>query len=299
VPEVSVVIPAYNAEQTLAETLKSLLAQTFADFEAIVVDDGSKDGTATVARSFSDHRVRVVAIPNGGVATARNRGISEARSPIVAFLDADDLWLPGKLERQFAALNEHPDAAISVTAATRIDQASRAVGHMNVDDGAEDQCLALLLGSMVLGCVSSGVARKQILDSVGGFDPRFSQCADWDLWLRLSVAGPFAVIDEPLVGYRSTGGNMSSDISLLEHDSFAVLDAFFGRPEAAQYAHLRARIYSNHWMICAGSYLHAGQPRSAGRCLAMGLRQYPGNVSRALGLPSRRVGRLFHRGSER
>ena len=285
-PEISVVIPAYNAAETLPETLASLLAQTFTEFEAIVVDDGSRDRTAERALEFRDSRIQVLRVANGGVAAARNRGIDVAQADLIAFLDADDLWEADKLQLQVQALEAQPGAGTCVTGATRIDRASRQIGptlFRNPPDVTE----ALLLESMIVGCISSGLVRRDLLERVGGFDPRLSQCADWDLWLRLSLAAPFAVIEQPLVRYRSHAGNMSSDLGLLERDTFAVLDKFFADPDAAPYQPLRRHVYSNHWMICGASYAHGRQWRHAFRCLGRGLLAYPRNASRPLGAPGR------------
>ena len=127
---VSIIVPAYNAERFIARTLRSALRQTYVTFEMIVIDDGSTDSTGAVARAFaqSDERVRVISVPNGGVAKARNIGISEAAGELVAFLDADDLWHPTKLERQMAALDEMKDAAAVYTLSRDIDVDDRVFG---------------------------------------------------------------------------------------------------------------------------------------------------------------------------
>jgi glycosyltransferase involved in cell wall biosynthesis len=290
-PAVSVVIPAYNASATLAETLASLSAQTFDDFDAIVVDDGSSDDTGSVAAGTGDARIRVVSTPNGGVARARNHAISQARGAFVAFLDADDLWEPQKLEQQVAALGDDPEAGVCVTGAFRIDKRSQVFATMPLPR-PDDICRTLLLNAMAVGYISSGLVRKSVLDTVGGFDPRFSYCADWDLWLRLSTATQFKIVEEPLTGYRTYAGSMSSDARLLERDTFAVLDAFFATPASAPYSELRAQVYGTHWMICAGSYLHQHRLAGAVRSMAHGIAEYPPSVSRPLGVPRRLWRRL-------
>jgi glycosyltransferase involved in cell wall biosynthesis len=128
---VSIIVPAYNAERFLARTLRSALRQTYVTLEMIVIDDGSTDSTAAVARAFaqSDERVRVISFPNGGVAKARNIGINEAAGELIAFLDADDLWHPTKLERQVAALDEMKDAAAVYTLSRDIDVDDRVFGR--------------------------------------------------------------------------------------------------------------------------------------------------------------------------
>lgn len=291
-PEVSVVIPAYNASATLAETLASLSTQTFDDFDAIVVDDGSSDHTASLAAGTGDARISVLSIPNGGVSRARNHGISQTRGALIAFLDADDLWEPQKLERQVAALADAPDAGFCVTGAFRIDRSSEVFATMPLSR-PHDICRTLLLNAMAVGYISSALVRRSVLDTVGGFDPRFSYCADWDLWLRLSTATQFKIVEQPLMRYRSYTGNMSSDAGLLERDTFAVLDAFFATPASAPYSDLRAQVYGTRWMVCAGSYLHQYRLSAAMRCTARGLAAYPPSVTRPLGMPWRLLRRLL------
>jgi glycosyltransferase involved in cell wall biosynthesis len=292
--EVAVVIPAFNAAKTLPETLESLLAQTFEEFEAVVVDDGSTDETAAVAAATGDARVRVLSVENGGVAAARNRGIAATDSALVAFLDADDLWAPTKLQRQVELLHRDAAAGFCVTGATRIDGQSKDLGPMPLLQ-PDDVCAALLLHSMIVGCLSSCVARRTLLEQLGCFDPRFSQSADWDLWLRAATVTRFAILDEALVRYRSAPGNMSSNIDLLERETFAVLDTFYASEASAPYAPLRSRVRSAHWLVCAGSYLHAKRPGDAIRCLGNAILAHPPAVGRALGLPARRLRRRLGR----
>jgi glycosyltransferase involved in cell wall biosynthesis len=293
-PGVSVVIPAYNAESTLAETLGSVFAQTYGDFEVLVVDDGSADATATVAAASGDPRVRVISVPNGGVSRARNRGVEEASAELIAFLDADDLWEPDKLERQVSALEAEPQAGLCVTGAVRIDTDGRLLELMPLRNSA-DVCRTLLLNAMAVGCLSSGMARASLLSDLGCFDTRFSQCADWDLWLRISAASEFCILDAPLVRYRTSGSNMSSNIGLLERDTFAVLDAFYASPLSVPYRSLRSRVYGRYWMMCAGSYLHSGRLRDAMRCGLRGAFSDPTSLTRVLGAPARWTRRLAAR----
>jgi hypothetical protein len=177
-----------------------------------------------------------------------------------------------------------------------VDGRYHTVAHTPARDYA-DFCGALLLHSMVFaaGC-SSVLIRREVASDLGGFDPNFSQCADWDYFIRLSARVRLAPIDEPLVLYRTAAGNMSSDIALLERDTFGVLDKFFDSGDAGPYLDIRPRCYSNHWMIVSGSYLHARRPRDAVRCLMHGLRVYPRNARRPLGLPARWARRALTRG---
>jgi glycosyltransferase involved in cell wall biosynthesis len=287
---VSIVLPAYNAASTVIQTLRSALAQTYPDLEVIVVDDGSTDGTAEVAAGISDTRVRVLSVDNGGVSRARNIGIAQALGSYIAFLDADDIWRPEKLERQLAALDAHPDAGFCVTGGEWIGRlneplAARQAPIVDSPDPTE----ALLLHSMVVGYISSGLVRRTVLDQVGQFDPELSQTADWDLWLRLSLATTFAVIREPLMQYRIHPATMSSSIPLLERDIFLTLDKFFDRPDARRYRRLKRQVYGTQWLTCAGSYMHASSPWQTLRCLKNCLRIWPTGLSYAAKLPYRRL----------
>lgn len=285
---VSVVIPAYNAANTIAETVDSVLAQTLDDIEVIVVDDGSTDSTAERAEREG---VSVLSTPNQGVSAARNEGIARAQGRFVAFLDADDLWESDKLERQVEALQHEPNAVMAVSGSRLLGEGGATV-EVLVPWASEDPPRDLLLHSMVLGHVISVLIRRDQLERIGGFDPSFSQCADWDFFLRATTAGTLARIPDPLVTIRRDRPSMSSDIELLERDTFGVLDKFFAHPEAGRYEGLKRQAYSNHWMILSGSYLHAGNTRASLRCLRAGLRLHPANIRRPLGAPSRWLRRL-------
>jgi glycosyltransferase involved in cell wall biosynthesis len=292
-PGVSVVIPAYNAESTIAETLGSVFDQTYRDFEVLVIDDGSVDATARVAASYDPH-VRVISVANGGVSRARNRGIAEATADLIAFLDADDLWEADKLERQVAALENSRHAGLCVTGAVRIDGEGQILERMPLH-ASDDVCRTLLLNAMAVGCLSSGMARAELLNELGGFDARFSQCADWDLWLRAAATSGFSVLDAPLVRYRTSGSNMSSNIRLLESDTFAVLDAFYASPLCNRYRSIKPQVYGRYWMMCSGSYLHSGQMSEAVRCGLRGVASDPASLRRVAGAPGRWLRRLAAR----
>ncbi len=112
-PKISIITPAYNAERTILETIESVQNQTFSNFELIVINDGSKDRTLDLLQTIKDERLKIFSYENGGVAIARNRGLSHATGDFIAFIDADDLWTPDKLELQLAALQKHPEAGVA------------------------------------------------------------------------------------------------------------------------------------------------------------------------------------------
>jgi len=207
-PTVSVIVPAYNAAGFIGRTLESLQAQTCAEFEAIIVDDGSTDATAAVVRATieSDARFRLIRQPNGGVAAARNRGLAEASGRYLANLDADDMWRPTFLERTIAALEAAgPDAVFAFARSLWIDAHDRLLPQV-------EQALPLSVGYREIllrnpiGNGSAALMRTEAVRAVGGYDASlvrdFGQTEDWQLLLQLSWRGRIAAVAEPLVLYR-------------------------------------------------------------------------------------------------
>jgi glycosyltransferase involved in cell wall biosynthesis len=195
-PKVSVIIPTYNRGWTLREAIDSVLAQEFADFELIVVDDGSTDHTREILDSHGQDII-VLRQPNQGVSAARNRGIDESHAQLVAFLDSDDLWLPQKLTRQVEFFKFNPDALICQTEETwlrngvRVNPKRR---HHKLSGMIFEPSLALCLVSP-----SAVMIRRTLFDTVGLFDESLPACEDYDLWLRVSCRYPVFLIDEPLI----------------------------------------------------------------------------------------------------
>jgi len=267
VPRVSVVLPVYNGERTLARTVASVLAQTFTDFELLVVDDGSTDGSRAVLAGFDDPRLRVLGFANAGHSASRNRGIRAARAPLVAFIDADDLWLPGKLERQVAALEARPAAALAYAWTDCIDAADAWVGtgsHVRVDGPAFER----LLVRNFLDNGSTPLVRAAALAEAGGFDEALPAAEDWDLWLRLAWRHEFACVPEVLVLYRIHGGTESTNVERMERASVGVLEAHVARVEdpAARARLRRAGLAELYRYLTARALRGAGTP--AGRALA-------------------------------
>jgi glycosyltransferase involved in cell wall biosynthesis len=272
-----------------------VLAQSFADYELIVIDDGSRDDTADVAEARSDSRVKVVRSENQGVSAARNRGLDLASGEYVAFLDADDAWQPPKLQRQRDAMAETPAAGMCFTATEIVDDDLRPIGGEAAEVRPDYTRALVLEGNIIAGGGSSVMARRSLVDQIGRFDTQLSQCADWDLWLRLSVVAELLPLADPLVLYRVAGGSMSSNPALLERDTIAMLDKFFASPGAAGYAQIRRRAYANQRMVCAGSYLHTRRLRDSLRCILRALRDDPRSAGRLASVPLRWADRARRR----
>jgi glycosyltransferase involved in cell wall biosynthesis len=219
---VGCVVPAYNAEATLDETLRSVRTQTHRALEIIVVDDGSTDGTRAVVERHAadDARVRLLRQANAGVAAARNAGWQASRADLIAFIDADDLWAPTKIERQLAALQAAgPRAGLAYCWVCEIDSTGRVL-QQHERHHHEGAVLDAIVRSNFLGCGSTPLVRRQALADAGGFDPRLHAagaqgCEDWLLYARVAAAYDYAVAPEYLVGYRLRENSMSSDRSAM------------------------------------------------------------------------------------
>jgi glycosyltransferase involved in cell wall biosynthesis len=211
-PLVSVVVPAHNAGGVLEEALRSVQAQTHPHFEALVIDDGSTDATRMVARQFAERDARfcVVSQQNAGVSRTRNTGLARARGEFVAFLDADDVWFPEKLERQIGLFKA--DARTNLVFSNYLlwdgtrDLALRHEKRRKFREGDVGPHLAE--GNLFL--TSSVILPRATAEQVGDFDPAFSIGEDWDYWLRLADRGIWARgVWEPLARYRRWPGNVT------------------------------------------------------------------------------------------
>jgi teichuronic acid biosynthesis glycosyltransferase TuaG len=224
-PAVSVIIPAYNAEAFLARAIRSVEAQSFRDFEIVVIDDGSTDGTAEVALGFSS--VRCVRGSHGGEAAARNRGLEEARGELVAFVDADDEWLPEKLARQVAFM-ESVGSSFSYTDSYVI-RGDRRQRYSTLARPHRGQILAPLIDDWLDQAFITNntvVASRALLQGVAGFEsglPTASN-ADYGLWLKLALRKTrFDYLDEPLALYHRGHPSDSSDsVTMVERHRLAL-----------------------------------------------------------------------------
>jgi glycosyltransferase involved in cell wall biosynthesis len=225
-PTISVIVPAYNSQDTILETIASVQAQTFTDFELIVVNDGSSDRTLELLQTIRDPRVKVVSYENGGVSVARNRGISLATGEYLALIDADDLWTADKLELQLAALQQHPVAGVAYSWTCFIDRQAK---FFRVDRPLHftGNVYAELLKTNFLLSGSNPLIRKEALASVGNFDPTLTHAEEWDLYLRLAAKYDFVVVPKTQIFYRQTAGSASAKIEVMEKDALKVIDRAF------------------------------------------------------------------------
>lgn len=209
-PLVSVVIPAYNGERFLRESLESVFAQTFHNYEIICVDDGSTDGSYALLQQYGA-RVRVIQQANSGQSAARNAGVRQATGAFVAFLDQDDRWYPSKLAQQVAVLNAEPDVVLVHCNYDRMDGDGRVLvaGAALVErTSALTSPLGRLIGEALV-FPSAMMVRRDVFQRVGGFDPELRGFEDFDLIARLKQEGGFVLSNESGMAYRLHGGGFS------------------------------------------------------------------------------------------
>ncbi|MEB0136028.1 glycosyltransferase [Actimicrobium sp. CCC2.4] len=202
--KISVIIPVFNGAQFIAETVRSVLRQTYKDYELIIVNDGSADGTLEKLKEFG-MAVNIISIPNGGVSNARNTGIKASCGEYIAFLDADDLWEENKLERQMKVFEQYPDVGFCCC---NYVQENNGVNHFDLfsDDHAliidapmSESSVVTLINSNFVGTCSNVIIRKSVLSQTGLFNTALKQAEDYDLWLRCSLVTNFFVMSDVLI----------------------------------------------------------------------------------------------------
>jgi glycosyltransferase involved in cell wall biosynthesis len=247
---ISVVIPAYNAERFIEQTIESVRAQTLPVAEVIVVDDGSSDQTAEVARGL---RARVISQPNRGLSAARNAGIHAVTQPWVALLDADDIWERSKIECQWDAVRRCPEASVVSCGYHHIDGRGGPLATPETEPHTRSQhfrtqylrtrgtpagpsatLFKRVPGDLLyyfLPLPSTVLARREAFLSGGLFDERLRRCEDVECFLRVLAGHALLVVDQPLVGYRRHDGNLSNDKTLMRSAVEEVLEVMRSRPD--------------------------------------------------------------------
>ncbi len=291
---VSVIVPMFNAARYLRETVESVISQTYADWDLLMVDDGSTDDTPVVAQTFlADSRIRCVRLEKSGVSIARNTGFARTAGSFAAFLDADDVWLPTNLALKVDYLQKHPDVGFVHGDLEVIDDASRRTGR--VHRGREGQILDTLLlwdGDNV-PTPSNVLFRRSLLEQHGLFDPAFSTAADQELYFRLASHTRVGRIPQVVALYRVHPDAMHLKVDLMERDHIAVYRKatelrLFKSPW------FRRRCLSNLYLILAGSWWHEGKrkPRAL-RFLVRSAVTYPPNLGRIAYKAMAALTRLF------
>ena len=258
--EISVIMPAYNAGKFVAESIESILKQTFSAWELIVVDDGSTDNTSEVIASFlSDKRIKLIKQPNGGVSAARNTGINAATGNFITFLDSDDTYYPENLQTKYNAITQ--DSAIEyVYSDLQICDSDMKELHVEKGipaDKVRDSVLTWQ-STNIPGLSSNIMIRHSVLKNKNiYFDKNLSNCADRYYKILLVSGCKGTYIPKSLAKYRNTPGSMSKKISLLEHDELYILDRVIEKniiPERKE----RKRIFAKVYLMLSGSWYKDG-----------------------------------------
>lgn len=212
VPALSVAMSVYNGERFLVPAIESILGQTFTDFEFLILDDGSTDGSADIIRAYAekDRRIRPIIRENRGLVASLNQLLEEARAPIVARMDADDICQPERFAKQIAFLAEHPDHGVVGSWSEDIDEHEQPWNASGPDHAiTNDEMHAVAESGGQLLVHPAVMYRKDIVQRVGGYHAAFRHCEDYDLWLRLLSATKMANIPERLIRYRHYAGQVS------------------------------------------------------------------------------------------
>lgn len=225
---ISVVIPLYNKASFVSKTIASVLEQSFKDFEVIVVNDGSTDGSLAVVEQIKDARIRVLSLKHSGVSVARNTGIERAQFDWIAFLDADDKWAPTFLAEMVQAMKLHPEKSIFASGRTRIfpNSAERYAHEYLPKDGTTALLNYFKLISVTLPPVNASnvVIRKSLFDANGYFRSNQHHHEDHDLWLRLAVNEPIVFVNKPLSIYNKLVRNSQSTLPIEARDFIRYLE---------------------------------------------------------------------------
>lgn len=255
-PFFSVVIPTYNRRSALARALDSVLSQTFARFEVLVVDDGSTDGTVEFVAAIADERIRVlVGGSNRGASVARNEGIQAASAPWVAFLDSDDAWRPSKLETFYEAITRHPDIRVWYSGSANV--GASGVETRSYLEGIEGDLANSLSRENPIRALPSVVVQTDLLREIGGFDPLLPSRQDIDLYYRLARRARFGFIPQALtVVYSGEDHRISSSPGNRLAGWIRFYEKHRGTLSWADRAYYHKRIFvlamlSRRWLVAA------------------------------------------------
>jgi len=261
-PVVSILMPVFNGAAFVGQAIESAIAQTYPDFELIIVNDGSTDNSAEVIRPYlADPRIRYLEQPNGGVAAARNSAFRVAKGLYIGFLDQDDVWLPEKLALQIAYLKMSPQCAMVHARQGYIDDKGRRVESefINVEP-VEGQCFRALFDKNRIA-VLTVLARRSVIEEVGGFNAHSSGGDDYELWLRIAWNYSIGFLDQVVAHYRVHSNNVSHDAFRMTVTDLAVIDSILrDLPDVRKQLRLAAnrRLFELNWQL-AGWYMWRSQ----------------------------------------
>jgi glycosyltransferase involved in cell wall biosynthesis len=276
-PQVSVIIPAYNAERTIVPAVRSVLAQTWSDLEVLVINDESSDGTLARLATFSDERLRVLTCRKQGVAAARNHGIDLARGEFISFLDADDLWTARKIETELQALLGRPDAGAAYSWTAFVDEQGEFLFAKD-PQLAERDVYPELLVNFFLASGSNLLVRRRCVETVGTFDADCQPVEDWEYCLRIARHCRFVLVPRYQIFYRFGIGSASTDVERYEERIRAVVEREFERASGdlrARKEECLANASQHMAIMCLARIVSERARGRAARLLKESIRVYP------------------------
>ena len=279
---ISVAIPAHNGAPYIRETIESVLTQTYAPSECLVIDDGSTDATATIVRGFPE--ITYIRQENKGDAAARNRAIAEASGEYIAFLDADDVWMPSKLEEQVAVFATRPLLGLVYTGVVVVDAQLRPVTELIPAPGHLALRNTLIVEKPYMtGVGSSAMVATRVAKEVG-FDERLRASADWAFGVSVAARYPVDRVNRPLVLYRQHDeGQVHRNLRAVEHDVHLIWNEMFRDPEVPRpLLRRQRRAKANLDVSLAYSYYKAGQLMRSCKYLSRAFIRRPDRVAAAV-----------------
>jgi len=270
-PTVSVIIPTYNRAHLIGKSIKSVLNQTYQDFEIIVIDDGSTDNTEETVKSFNNFKIRYICHTNNqGVSVARNTGIRASRGKYIALLDSDDKWLPEKLDKQIKTFkSELPEVGVVYSNVLYIDESGKNMNKLGNPKKVEGYIYEDLLGENYVGTSSTLLIKKECFNRVGLFDDLLKAQQDWDMWVRIAKYYRFALIKIPLVKYRFHSNRISNNPELKIITASRILVKYANELEIRRGAH------SKHCFHIGNRFCHMGKTKEGQRYLGKAILLYP------------------------
>lgn len=262
--DISVIIPVYNGENTIKETIESVLKQTFTNFELIIINSDSNDATLSIVSQIKDERIKVFSYPKANVAVNRNRGFKHATGEYITFLDADDLWTKDKLTAQYQALQSNPQAGIAYSWTNCIDENGKFLRKTSHVNWSGDVYSKFLLDDFI-GNGSNVMIRREFLAKVDGFDENLTNAQDTDMWLKLSAITEFICVPKAQVLYRILPVSMSSNVLGLEKSNLEVIRRSFAREKAKSYQHLKSKAIGNLYKFLCYKVLKAPAGKLQGK----------------------------------
>jgi glycosyltransferase involved in cell wall biosynthesis len=240
-PALSVAMSVFNGQSHLGLAIESVLAQTFTDFEFLILNDGSTDGSRAIVDSYAanDKRIRAIHRENKGLVVSLNQLVDESRAPLIARMDADDICLPERFEKQMAFIAANPDYGVVGTWTADIDEHGEPYMIKGADHPTDHEAFIAGIGKGPMLCHPSVVMRRDLVKSVGGYHQAFKHCEDFDLWLRLATKTKLCSLPERLVRYRHWTNQVSNRYAYVQQVGAAVSllayhERIAGRPDPTQ-----------------------------------------------------------------